>query len=70
MGGLSLENVKLLYRNRLTLKLKGCVYKGYVWPTVLRESEVSCPKKKKIKFIKGQKLTVRVMCRVQLKDSK
>ena len=45
---------ELLYGRRFPLKLKGSVYRNYVWPAILCGSETCCLKERLI-FYEGQR---------------
>ena len=71
MGGLLRECGELQYGRRIHLKLKEAVYKSYVRPTILHESEAWCLKESEIGILQRTKTSmVRTMCGVQLKDRK
>ena len=62
---------KFLYGRGFPLRLKGAVYKSYVWPAMLYGSEEWCLKESEIGILRRtERSKVRVMCGVQLKDRK
>ena len=61
----------MLYGKRFPLKLKGAVYKSYVRPAILHESEAWCLKESDMGILhRTERSMVRAMCGVQLKDRK
>ena len=42
---------ELLYDRRFSLRLKGAVYKSYVWPAILYGSEVLCLKESDMRIL-------------------
>ena len=66
-----LRSGELLYGRRFSLKLTGAVYKTYIWPTILNESEAWCLKESEMRILRRtERSMVRTMCGVQLKDRK
>ena len=62
---------ELLYGRRFRLELKGAVYRSYVRPAILYESEAWCLKESEIEILrKPERSIVRVMCGVQLENRK
>ena len=62
---------ELLHCSRFPLRLKGAVYKSYVKPAILYESEAWCLKESEMGILRGTKISkVSPMCGVQLKDRK
>ena len=65
------ECEELLYWRRFPLRLKGAVYKSYVSPAILHESEAWCLKESEMGILqRAGRSMVRAMCGVQLKDRK
>ena len=65
------ECCELLCGRRFPLKLKGDVYRSYVWPEVLYGSEAWCLQESEMRLLqRTERSMLRVMCGVQLKDRK
>ena len=61
----------MLHGRRFPQKLKGAVYKSYIRPAILYGSEAWCLKESEMGILRRkERLMVRAMCRVQLKDRK
>ena len=62
---------ELLYGRRFPLRLKGAVYKSYVWPAMLYGSEAICLKESIMGILRmTYRSMVRALCGVQLNDIK
>ena len=63
------ECSELLYGRRFPLRLKGAVYKSYVWPAILYGSEVWCLRESEMVILqRTERSLVRAVYGVQLKD--
>ena len=60
-----------LLHGRFPPTQKGAVYKNYVWPAMLYGSEMWCLKESEMGILhRTERIMVRAMCGVQLKDRK
>ena len=66
-GWLMFRECSELLHGRFRLKLKGAVYRSYVWPAIRHRSEAWCLKKSEMEILPWtERFMLRSMCGVQL----